>query len=65
MSIQPVFLTVQKVAAALGIPERTVREWCKRGKFDAIRPGHSYLIRRTSFEAMLRGEERTATTAAA
>lgn len=64
MSTQPVFLTVQKVAVALGIPERTVREWCKRGKFEAIRPGHSYLIRRTSFEAMLRGEESATPTAA-
>jgi excisionase family DNA binding protein len=32
-------LPVQQVADALGVSQRTIRQWIKAGKLQAIRPG--------------------------
>ena len=40
----PVMLTVRRFADAYGIPERTVREWCRDGTLVAVKKGNTWFV---------------------
>ncbi len=42
------FITVTEGAVKIGVPERTLREWCLSGYVDSVRVGRSYLVDRKS-----------------
>jgi excisionase family DNA binding protein len=39
-----IFLTVEQAAGRLQVKPFTLREWIKRGKIRAIRPGHAWRV---------------------
>lgn len=49
------FLKAEEVAATLRTSKMTVYRMIRAGHLDAIQVGRAYRIRRTSFEAFLKG----------
>ena len=52
MPVTPI-MTVDEVAEALKLDRSTVIQWIKDGKLEALKPGKSWLILTTSFDALL------------
>jgi excisionase family DNA binding protein len=51
-------LSVDEVAAQLGVQVSTVQRWCREGRLPCLKPGKSWLIRRSALEAFLQRGER-------
>jgi len=46
-------LTVPQAADMLGLPRRTLYDWCRKGAFPHIRLGRRVLVSRETVEALL------------
>jgi excisionase family DNA binding protein len=57
-------LGADEVARRLGVEPVTVYRWCRQGRLPCLKPGKSWRIRRSAFEAFLRRSERPRTLAA-
>jgi excisionase family DNA binding protein len=51
-------LSVEAVAARLGVQPTTVHRWCRDGRLACLKPGKSWRIRASSLDAFLRQGER-------
>jgi excisionase family DNA binding protein len=51
-------LSVDDVAARLGVQPTTVHRWCREGRLICLKPGKSWRVRAESLEAFLRQGER-------
>ena len=51
-------LSVEAVAARLGVQPTTVHRWCREGQLGCLKPGKSWRIRASSLAAFLRQGER-------
>ncbi len=49
-------MTVPEVAAIFEVQPITIREWCRSGILDAVRPGRDWKIRRASVEALVQSK---------
>lgn len=47
----PAILTVEQAAALVGVSEKTLCSWIKRGRLRASRPGRRYQIARSDLQA--------------
>jgi excisionase family DNA binding protein len=50
---QKPMLSVARAAEMLGIPKRTLYEWCRTGKFPHLRLGRKVLVSRETVEGLL------------
>lgn len=54
MFVENVYLSVRDVAELTKRSEYTVREWCRKGKLNANKPGgRDYVIKHEDFEAFM------------
>lgn len=47
------YMSVKEVAEIFGVKEITVREWCRNGILEGIRPRRNWRIKRTSVNQLL------------
>jgi excisionase family DNA binding protein len=49
---ESILMTVNEVAEFFGVEPLTVREWCRVGKLEAVRPGRAWKIKRKAVYAL-------------